>query len=203
MTLHIYKLEVLVPRSVGLYVTAIITYLSAMWGCLSLEEQLTSYNRRKLCYHMLTMIAYSRVKLRRLLRIEFIRFCIVGGTGFVINFILLFLLKDVLTIPVFIAQLLSAEAALFSNFKLHHHWTYKTHHVTKSGRSLLVQFHLTSWPAILGSALMVTAGETLLHLNNFAALIVSSVISLGWNFAWSKFVVWKDTTPEEIKEIAG
>jgi putative flippase GtrA len=62
------------------------------------------------------MVAYTRAKLLRLLKIDFVRFCIVGGTGFVINFILLVFLTKVIGLHIFIAQFIGAEIALFSNF---------------------------------------------------------------------------------------
>lgn len=139
--------------------------------------------------------------MRRLLKIDFVRFCIVGGTGFVINFILLTVLHRGLHVPVYIAQFFGAEVALFSNFMLHHHWTYKHNKVEKTKTNLLVQFHATTWPAIVGSVLMVTAGVKFLHLSSFMALVVSSAIALMWNFGWSKFVVWRDVTDKQIKEI--
>jgi dolichol-phosphate mannosyltransferase len=149
------------------------------------------------------MIAYTREKLLFLLRLDFIRFCIVGGTGFVINFALLLLFHRALGLQVFLAQLIAAEIALFSNFMLHHHWTYKAHKVTKTMPQLLIQFHATTWPAILGSAAMVTVGENTLHLSNLAALGVSSIIALLWNFGWSKYVIWRDVKPKDVEEIAG
>jgi len=100
---------------------------------------------------------------------------------------------------VFVAQLLSGEVALFSNFILHHHWTYKGHNVSKTIGRLLVEFHITSWIAIVGSAALVTAGVSLLHLHYFVALVISSIIALGWNFGWTKFVIWRHkdgTTPD-------
>lgn len=148
------------------------------------------------------MVAYTRVRIRHLLRIDFVRFCIVGGTGFVINFVILTALSKLLYVPIFVAQLIGAEVALFSNFMLHHHWTYKGHKVQKSIPKLLIQFHATTWPAIVGSALMVTAGEKLLNLDNLLALSLSSVIALLWNFGWSKYVIWRKITPEEIERIA-
>jgi dolichol-phosphate mannosyltransferase len=148
------------------------------------------------------MVAYTRARLRHLIKIDFVRFCIVGGTGFVINFIILTLLHKTFHTPVFIAQFIGAEVALFSNFMLHHHWTYKGHGVKKGLSKLLVQFHATTWPAILGSALMVTAGEKFLHFGNLLALAVSSVIALLWNFGWSKYVIWRRITPAEIERIA-
>lgn len=147
------------------------------------------------------MITYTRGKIEHLLKIEFVRFCVVGGTGFVINFAILTALNKGLQVPLFAAQLIGAEIALFSNFMLHHHWTYKSHKVEKALAALVLQFHATSWPAIIGSALMVTAGEKFLHLNNFMALTVSSAIALLWNFMWSKYVVWRDVNPKQLEEI--
>lgn len=130
------------------------------------------------------------------------RFCIVGGTGFIINLIILTVLHRLFHVPIFIAQLVGAEIALFSNFMMHHHWTYKAHKVEKTMGKLIIQFHATTWPAIVGSALMVTAGEKLLHLSNLLALAVSSVIALLWNFGWTKYVIWRHITPSEIEKIA-
>lgn len=148
------------------------------------------------------MIAQTKMRVLHLLKLEFVRFCIVGVTGFVINFIILTSLHKALHLEIFIAQLIGAEVALASNFTLHHHWTYKTHHVEKSVPMLILQFHASSWPAIVGSALMVTAGEKLLHLDNLAALGLSSVIALLWNFVWSKYVIWRGTSPAEVERIA-
>jgi dolichol-phosphate mannosyltransferase len=147
------------------------------------------------------MIAYTRRKLQHLIKIDFIRFCIVGGTGFVINFILLALLPKIFGVPIPVAQFVGAEVALFSNFVMHNKWTYKSKYVKKSIANLLIQFHATSWPAILGSTAMVSVGVETLHLSKLIALAISSVIALLWNFGWTRFVIWRDVTPKEIKEI--
>jgi dolichol-phosphate mannosyltransferase len=144
------------------------------------------------------VIVYTRAKIIYLLKIDFIRFCIVGGTGFTINFIILLLLNKLLGLEIFIAQLIGAEVALFSNFVLHDNWTYKHRKVHKTKKQLIVQFHMTTWPAILGSAFMVGIFEKVLKLDNFAALGVSSFISLMWNFVWSKYVVWRHETAKEV-----
>lgn len=149
---------------------------------------------------MLQMIAYTRAQVVRLLKIDFVRFCIVGGTGFTINFIILAGLTHFAGLPVVFAQFIGAEIALFSNFMLHHHWTYKHHKVEKTKGNLIIQFHATSWPAIIGSTLMVSGGVKFLHLDKFVALVMSSLIALVWNFGWSKFVVWRDVSDKEIKE---
>ncbi|HSX16776.1 MAG TPA: GtrA family protein [Patescibacteria group bacterium] len=135
--------------------------------------------------------------MRRLLKSDFIRFCIVGALGFVINFIILTLLYKVLGSPLFISQIIAAEIALFSNFMFHHHWTYKASKVRKTLTKLIVQFHLTSWVAVIGSALIVSAGVNILHLHYFPALVISAGLAMMWNFGWSKFVIWRKHAPIE------
>ena len=146
------------------------------------------------------MVAYARTRIFRILKIDFVRFCIVGGTGFLINLVLLSIIHDALKVPIFWAQLFSAEVALFSNFTLHHHWTYKAHKVDKSPYKLILQFHSVTWPAIVGSAVMVSLGERYLHLSDIIALLVSSVIALLWNFVWSKFVIWRDVSLKTVEK---
>lgn len=127
----------------------------------------------------------------RLLAFDFIRFSIVGTSGFMINSGLLFVLYKKIGIPIFLSQLLASEVSLFSNFIMHNHWTYK-HKVThKTSKELLAQFHLTSWSAIIGSALIVSLLVSRFEMNYLIALVISSVIALFWNFGWTKFVIWK------------
>ncbi len=146
------------------------------------------------------MLAYTKNKIKQLLKLEFLRFCIVGGLGFTINLVLLVLLTKLFDMPIVWAQLIGAEIALGVNFTLHHNWTYKTHRVDKDLKSLVVQFHATTWPAILGSTAMVSLGVNIFHKSKFLSLVVSSLISLMWNFVWSKYFVWKDR--EQIAETA-
>jgi putative flippase GtrA len=137
--------------------------------------------------------------MKRLLKIDFVRFCIVGASGFLINLVLLTLLYKILKMPIFFAQLISGEIALFSNFILHHNWTYKYRKSTKSVKSLLIQFHATSWIAIVGSAAIVYGGTHWLKVTYIVALVISALISLLWNFAWTKLVIWRPSS-EAIKK---
>lgn len=136
------------------------------------------------------MFVYIGGKIKDLHQVDFVRFCIVGALGFVINFLLLSLLYKGLGLNVFLAQLISSEIALFNNFILHHNYTYKDRS-NKSVKELLIQFHASSWSAILGSAAIVALGVRVLHMHYFAALVVASALGLVWNFGWTKFVIWR------------
>jgi len=129
--------------------------------------------------------------MRKALRFDFVRFCLVGALGFILNFLLLTLFFRILDWPILLAQLLASEISLFSNFLLHDRWTYKRNNVTKSLRRLIIEFHATSWMAVIGSSLLITFGVHVLDLNYVVALAISSAIVLMWNFTWTKFYVWR------------
>lgn len=146
------------------------------------------------------MVVYIREKITFLLKMDFVRFCIVGALGFAINFALLAILYKKIGLPIFLAQVFGAEIALGNNFILHHRWTYKGHNVKKSISQLLIQFHMTSWVAIIGSAALVSLGVHTLHLHFGIALAISSVAALGWNYGWTKFVIWRDVHVNELNK---
>lgn len=145
------------------------------------------------------MFVYIGGKIKDLHKVDFVRFCIVGTLGFIINFALLTLLYKGLKMNVFIAQLISSELALFNNFILHHNYTYKDRS-SKSIKNLLIQFHVSSWTAIVGSAAIVTISVKSFHMHYLGALIIASAVGLLWNFAWTKFVIWRHHSNEVVKE---
>jgi putative flippase GtrA len=133
----------------------------------------------------------KKIIIQKARKSELVRFCVVGSLGFVINFVLLTILFKILGFNIFIAQLISSELALFSNFLFHHHWTYKHRQTTKFLTRLFWEFHATSWAAIIGSTLLVGFGVHTLNLHYTVALIISSFVALGWNFLWTKHYIWK------------
>lgn len=143
---------------------------------------------------------HGEKSIQQLLQIDFVRFCIVGASGFAINFVLLSLLYKVLRFPIVPSQLVASEISLFSNFLLHNFWTYKHKRVSKSLGTLLWQFHASSWVAILGSTFIVGFLVSILHMDYIIALLISSVVALLWNFAWSKFFIWRHEVHTEEKE---
>lgn len=137
--------------------------------------------------------------MKKLLKIDFIRFGIVGGIGFCISEVLLFLLKGKLGMPLLVGFVGSNEGALISNFVLHETWTYK--HINHQGRSLiqkLVRFHLSSWS---GVAIVVGIGlltVKFLKVNPYLGQAIGSSIAMFWNFFWTKYFIFKGHTPEVL-----
>ncbi|SRR6266496_1539921 len=133
----------------------------------------------------------AQTPLTSLLRHDFIRFCVVGGLGFLINLFMLTLTFRMLRLPIILAQLISAEVAYVSNFFFHHTWTY-AQRSDKTKRQLLVQFHLSSWTGLLLSTLIVYAMVEILRQNYVIGLVIASVVVLFWNYFWTKFYIWRN-----------
>lgn len=85
-------------------------------------------------------------------RKRFVKFLFVGGTGFIVQFIVTAVaIRLGLEHAQFIATLIGAESAIVSNFILNNKWTFKdTHHVKQQGGFFrrLVKFNLTSLASI-------------------------------------------------------
>jgi len=134
---------------------------------------------------------------------KFIKFGIVGGTGFVINFVGFRLLKiafknfplDISVIN-FIANAVAAEMAIISNFIWNNIWTFAKEKITSVGKILLkfLQFNLTSVfsgiliPSTLIGVLTKLFGDRYSSLY-FVMVIFGITIPLNW-LIYNQ-IIWK------------
>lgn len=143
---------------------------------------------------------WGRRKTDQLLKIDFIRFGIVGSIGFLVSICLLYVYDDIAGLPLFLAFLLSNEGGLLSNFAFHENWTYK--HLDHKGKSLpkkLLNFHLSSWSGI---AIIVVTGMLcvkVLGFNKYTGQAVGSGIAMFWNFFWTRYFIFKGKTPAVLQ----
>ena len=120
------------------------------------------------------------------------KFVLVGGLGFIVNFVILSVLYRVFSLPILPSQLVAAEIAILSNFYFHNTWTYKDA-VRDSIVKRVLEFHITSW---LGSAMTTVILVVLVDrgFNYIFALVIGAVVALIWNFCWTRFVIWRPKT---------
>ena len=59
--------------------------------------------------------------------LQFIKFCVVGGTGVVVDFGITFLFKEKLKLNKYIANSLGFMAAASTNYLLNRWWTFRSH----------------------------------------------------------------------------
>jgi dolichol-phosphate mannosyltransferase len=127
---------------------------------------------------------------------RFIKFGIVGGTGFIVNFVGLELLKKA-NLSTYLATLFATEAAIISNFILNNIWTFKDKIIT-SFKDLIVQFvkfNFSSLFAVIVQPLIVSGAVILLgdrSLIRFLALVFALVVVIiPYNYVVYNIFIWK------------
>ncbi|SRR6266496_2160286 len=126
-----------------------------------------------------------------LLEQDFARFLVVGLFGFAANLAILTLLYKILHLPIFIAQLISAEVSMLASFFFHNFWTYQARS-NKTISQLIVQFHFSSWAGMLLNTAIVSAMVLWVHQNYVFALVMASLLVMFWNYFWTKFYIWRN-----------
>lgn len=126
---------------------------------------------------------------------RFIKFGIVGGTGFVVNYVGLELLKRA-GLSTYFATLFATEAAIISNFIFNNIWTFKDKTITKVGDIIpqFIKFNVTSLFAVIVQPLIVTLATRLFSdtsIVRFGGLLSALVIVMIYNYIVYNLFIWK------------
>lgn len=131
---------------------------------------------------------------------QFLRFLVVGGIGFIVQFIAFRLLRGADLRPV-AATALSAEVAIVSNFIWNNLWTFADQKISAVKQILIkfFQFNLTSLGSIVIQAIISEIGTRTLGIRYLALginsddayLMIGILVGLIWNYTMYKLVIWK------------
>lgn len=127
------------------------------------------------------------------------KFGIIGGVGFISNYLILKLCTDMFSLNRITGELLAAAVALQVTFILHDRWTYKideTQHVYqlsfgKRYRAYVISNSFGSLLTVLLFALFS------LFFGHFVALALAACGGLVWNFLVNKAVIWHHKPQDE------
>lgn len=126
---------------------------------------------------------------------SFGKFLVVGGTGFVIQAVILRILVENFTVNPTIANLLGAVAAIFSNFNLNNRWTFKKEKVQGIGKYFwkLLNFYATSaiGVIIIQTGVIFLGDYFIGRKYYFIYFIVGTAILTFYNFTMYRFVIWR------------
>jgi dolichol-phosphate mannosyltransferase len=143
------------------------------------------------------MIAALPQILRSERLIQFIKFCVVGGSGFLIDMAVLCLLADprFLALNVTFSKLCAAETALASNFTWNELWTFRAPVAGSARRRGIVRRFLT-FNAICGigiglAALLLNLFYFGLKWNLYVSNIAAIILVTFWNFGLNARFNWK------------
>ena len=135
---------------------------------------------------------------------RFLKFLVVGGFGFIIQFISFRIFRSFDFRPS-IATALSAEIAIVSNFIWNNLWTFAERRITSLGRLIykFLEFNLTSLGSLLIQAGVSEAGTRIfgivpvVSLKGFSLfsddiyLMIGILIGLVWNYTMYNLVIWR------------
>jgi dolichol-phosphate mannosyltransferase len=123
------------------------------------------------------------------------KFLVVGGTGFVLQAVILRVMVGVLNIDPTVSNLSGAVVAIFSNYNLNNFWTFKSEKVMGTSQYLwkLLNFYATSAiGVIIIQTGIIFLGDTLFGKKYyFLYFIFGTAILLIYNFTVYRFIIWR------------
>lgn len=125
---------------------------------------------------------------------SFLKYCIVGVVGFIVQaFISKFLIG--LTINPGLAVSIGAEGAIISNFTLNNIWTFKHKKITRLQNIThkFIQFNMVSLGAIIIQGLIVWIGTYMLGASSWFFLMVGAIVFfvIPYSFFMYNRFIWK------------
>ena len=151
-----------------------------------------------------TLVFIFKMRLKEILKMKIFKFAMVGGLGALIQLTTLQLWR--LFLPYQIANFLSIECAVLSNFLLNNIWTFSDKKIKLSDAPLkFLQFNAASFGSILIQLAIAFIGEYAIGLHTLFTLpiinlaidtgmiyaVIGILVGMVWNFfAYTKFI-WK------------
>ncbi|HEY7122664.1 MAG TPA: GtrA family protein [Ktedonobacterales bacterium] len=115
------------------------------------------------------------------------KFLVVGGTGLGVNSAALFLLYQMLSLPLVLASGLATELSIVSNFCLNDRWTFGCRWPTW-GR--FFKFNLVALGGLVLATLTLWSLVTLLRMPYLFANLLGVLLATSWNFVVNVFWTW-------------
>ena len=127
----------------------------------------------------------------------FIKFFIVGGIGFVLDFGVSYILIERVKTAVWLATLFSTESAIISNFFLNNYWSFAHKRIQNNWSKFMrsfVKFNLVSAGSIVIQTggmtfLSHTFGQRLWYLYKFGIIMF---VIIPYSYILYNKLIWKD-----------
>lgn len=112
--------------------------------------------------------------------LQFIKFCVVGGTGVVVDFGITFLFKEKLKLNKYIANSLGFMAAASTNYLLNRWWTFRSHDLEVAQQ--YVQFVGISAIGLILNNIIIYLLNDKARLNFYLSKLIAIGLVTLWNF---------------------
>ena len=112
--------------------------------------------------------------------LQFIKFCVVGGTGVVVDFGITFLFKEKLKLNKYIANSQGFMAAASTNYLLNRWWTFRSHDPDVAQQ--YVQFVGISAIGLILNNIIIYLLNDKARLNFYLSKLIAIGLVTLWNF---------------------
>ena len=112
--------------------------------------------------------------------LQFIKICVVGGTGVVVDFGITFLFKEKLKLNKYIANSLGFMAAASTNYLLNRWWTFRSHDPEVAQQ--YVQFVGISAIGLILNNIIIYLLNDKARLNFYLSKLIAIGLVTLWNF---------------------
>ena len=112
--------------------------------------------------------------------LQFIKFCVVGGTGVVVDFGITFLFKEKLKLNKYIANSLGFMATASTNYLLNRWWTFRSHDPEVAQQ--YVQFVGISAIGLILNNIIIYLLNDKARLNFYLSKLIAIGLVTLWNF---------------------
>ena len=123
---------------------------------------------------------------------DFIRYCLVGLVGMLVNIGAYLLLNRYFQIPLQAASLMAIEASIVSNFLLNNYWTFKTRPKKLSMIRRMLNFHIAAGiSGILFYYLFFLLLTTVLGINDVLSILLATTTGTISNYTINSLWTWR------------
>jgi dolichol-phosphate mannosyltransferase len=146
-----------------------------------------------------------RLRVDLLRESRFVRFCLVGLSGVVVDMGLLYLLSDPRTLGWGLtrSKLCAAQAAIITNFLLNDAWTFAdlvTSNKSKTQKlHRFVKFQIICTIGLVINATILNILFNYAHMNRYLANMIAITVTTLWNYQINRLLGWRVTEPASTR----
>ena len=128
---------------------------------------------------------------------RFLKFCLVGASGVVVNLGLLWILTEVAGLFYLVSAAFSIEISILSNFALNELWTFRDRaRSTKGILKRVVKFNLICVGGLVINLVVLAALTELLGVYYMISALFGIAAATLWNYTMSAMWTWRYAGPE-------
>jgi len=113
----------------------------------------------------------------------FLKFCIVGLIGTIINEGILYILTSKLNLVYFYSGAIAIETSIITNFLINNYWTWKSRETNQSFFKKLLKYNMVSIIALIINLGVLISFTEILKINYLISNLIGIILATGINFS--------------------